>query len=361
MKPLRFAALAVAVLSLAGPAAGHPAPFSYVDVRLGTDGVEISVVAHIFDVSHDLYVEPPERLLEPAFLAGQSAAIAALLGPRLQVTADGTRQAAQSWSAAEALPDRQAVRIRTRYPLPLAPGSLAFNVEMFPYDPAHQTFVNVYERDDLTLQAILDLGKTRLEYFPGSRQGTLAVARRFAPVGMRHVIFGLDHLVLLVGLLLLGGAVRQLALLVCAFAGGNAFALTLTALNILHPPARIIEPAIALGIVYVGADNLMVRGGRDMRVAIALAFGFIHGFWFANGLRAIDLPARTLGWSLLSFDIGVELAQLLVIALVGSIIVAVRARNEAAGRRLAYLGSLGVIAAGVFWFIQRVFFPAGLV
>src|SRR4029077_3160690 len=125
-----------------------------------------------------------------------------------------------------------------------SPGTLAVDARMFPYDPAHQTFVNVYEGDTLTLQAILDIAKTRLEYFPGSRQGAFAVARRFMPSGLRHVLLGPDHLLLLLGLLLLGGSLRQFAFIAGAFALGNTVALGLTVLNVLHPPARIIEPAI---------------------------------------------------------------------------------------------------------------------
>jgi hydrogenase/urease accessory protein HupE len=300
-------------------------------------------------------------LLEPAFLSRQSDAIAALLGPRFHLVADGAELVPGRWSSAEALPDRQGIGIRTRFALRKAPGVLALEVGMFPYDPAHQTFVNVYEGDNLALQAILDASKTGLEYFPGSRQGTLAVARRFAPVGARHVLFGPDHLVFLIVLLFLGGSVRQLGLMACAFVAANAVALVLTTLNLLHPPARIIEPAIALSVVYAGADNLMVRGGRDMRAWIAFAFGLIHGFWFANGLRALNLPARTLGWSLFSFDLGVELAQLLVIVVAGSAIVALRERNPVLGRRLATVGSVVAVAAGAYWFVQRVFFPGGLV
>jgi ubiquinone/menaquinone biosynthesis C-methylase UbiE len=63
----------------------------------------------------------------------------------------------------------------------------------------------------------------------------------------------------------------------------------------------VVEPAIALSIIYVGADNLMVHGGRDVRAWIAFAFGLIHGFGFANVLRDMDLPSRALGWSLFSF------------------------------------------------------------
>ena len=84
----------------------------------------------------------------------------------------------------------------------------------------------------------------------------------------------------------------------------------------------------------------------------------IHGFGFANVLREMDLPSRALGWSLFSFNIGVEIGQLLVVAIVGTAFAALRSRSEIAGRQLAFAGSIVVIAAGAFWFVQRVFFPA---
>ena len=105
----------------------------------------------------------------------------------------------------------------------------------------------------------------------------------------------------------------------------------------------------------------MVRGGRDMRAWIAFAFGFIHGFGFAGVLREMDLPRRALGWSLFSFNVGVEIGQLWSSwSLVASALAALRSRSEPAGRRLAFAGSIVVIAAGTFWFIQRVFFPGGM-
>ena len=180
------------------------------------------------------------------------------------------------------------------------------------------------------------------------------------PAGIHHILIGPDHLLFLVGLLLLGGSLRQLLLVVSAFTVAHSVTLSLAALNILSPPARIIEPAIALSIVYVGVDNLLVHDGRDVRTWIAFAFGFIHGFGFANVLREMDLPARALGWSLFSFNFGVEIGQLLVVTLVASAFALLRARSEVAGRRLVVVGSLIVVAAGTFWFIQRVFFPAGI-
>jgi hypothetical protein len=108
--------------------------------------------------------------------------------------------------------------------------------------------------------------------------------------------------------------------------------------------------------VYVGADNLLVRGGRDMRVWIAFAFGFIHGFGFANVLREMELPSQALGWSLFSFNLGVEIGQLLVVLVVASALAAVRARSPATGERLVLVGSVAVMVAGAYWFAERVFF-----
>jgi hydrogenase/urease accessory protein HupE len=234
------------------------------------------------------------------------------------------------------------------------------NTVMFPYDPMHQTFVNIYEGETLTSQMILDARHPNLEYFAGSRQGVAAVIRKFVPAGVHHILIGPDHLLFLVGLLLLGGTIRQLLLVVTSFTVAHSITLSLAALNLVTPPARLIEPAIALSIVYVGADNILAKGGRDVRGWIAFTFGFIHGFGFANVLREMDLPRRALGWSLFSFNIGVEIGQLFVVVFVATALVALKSRSEWAGRHLAFAGSIVVIAAGAFWFVQRVFFPGGI-
>ena len=220
----------------------------------------------------------------------------------------------------------------------------------------HQTFVNIYERDAVVLQAILGHDRHQVEFFPGTTQGTLAVIRRFAAAGVHHILIGPDHLLFLIGLMLLGGSLRQLVLVVSAFTVAHSITLSLAVFRILAPPAWLIEPAIALSIVYVGADNLTVRGGRDMRAWIAFAFGLIHGFGFASVLREMELPPRALGWSLLSFNLGVEAGQLLVVVPVASALALIRARSERVGRQLAVAGSVVVIAAGAFWFVQRVWF-----
>jgi hydrogenase/urease accessory protein HupE len=360
MRPLLLAAVVAAIVGASVPAAAHPAPFSFVDVRVQPSAVHVSVVAHIFDIAHDLGIESIERLLDPAVLRDQDAAIRKLISDRLALTADGRPLTVDSWSAPEPLAERQSLRLEGRAQLSQPAGSVAVSTVMFPYDPQHQTFINVYEGEELASQAILDVSRTQFEYFAGTRQGVLAVVKRFVPSGVHHILIGPDHLLFLVGLLLLGGSMRQLIAVVTAFTIAHSITLSLAALNIFTPPARVVEPAIALSIVYVGADNLMVHGGRDVRAWIAFAFGLIHGFGFANVLREMDLPSRALGWSLFSFNLGVEIGQVFVVVAVASALAALRARSEAAGRRLAVAGSIVVIAAGAYWFIQRVFFPGGM-
>ena len=263
--------------------------------------------------------------------------------------------------APEALPERQSIKISSRFDLPGTPGMLRLDALMFPYDPMHQTFVNVYESDALALQAILDQSKTTVEFFSGSRQGVLAAVRRFIGSGVRHIAFGPEHLLFLVGVLLLGASLRQLAFIVSMFTVAQVITLTLATFNVLSPPGRIVEPAIALSLVYLGADNLMVRDGKDLRGWIAFGFGAIHGFGFANVVRQMDLPRHALSWSIFSFGVGVEIAQLIIVGVAGLALASLRARNEAFGGRLVYVGSIAVILGGAYWFIQRLFFPGGIV
>lgn len=357
--------IAVALVSTSKTASAHPVPFSYLDLRIEQGAIEGSLVVHVFDAAHDLDVTPIERLLDGADVEATkryAAALTAMLARRFTVAADG-RVLDVTWGGVEPIVDRQSLRLRFTCPLgatSATPGTVTVNVRMFPYDPQHQTFVNIYENGALTTQAMLDQGHERFEYVTGGRQGALAAIARFLPAGIHHILIGPDHLLFLVGLLLLGGTLRRLAIVVTAFTLAHSLTLSLAALQILTPPARIIEPAIALSIIYVGADNLLVREGRDVRAWIAFAFGFIHGFGFANVLREMSLPAGALGWALFSFNLGVEIGQLLVVIVVASALAWVRMWSTAASRRLAFAGSIVVIAAGAFWFVQRVFFVGGV-
>jgi hypothetical protein len=341
---------------LVGPADAHPAPFSYLDLRLSQGQLEGTLVAHVIDLGHDLNVTPADALFDPALAESKKEAILNLLRERLHFYADG-RSLDHELMRIESLPDRQALALHLRFRVQTHPGVLRIECRLFPYDPQHQTFLNVYEEGKLIYQEIFNKDHTTLDYFSGSRQGALAIVKKFVPGGIYHIFTGPDHILFIVGLLLLGGSLARLLTIVTAFTIAHSITLSLAALDIVDPPAHLIEPAIALSIIYVGIDNLMVgKGGRDMRAWIAFFFGFVHGFGFAGVLREFGLPRQALGWSLFSFNFGVEIGQVCIVLVVGLLLAVLRGRHQALAHRVAVIGSVGVILAGCYWFIQRVFF-----
>ncbi len=337
----------------------HPAPFSFIDVRLTSNELEVTAVLHVWDVAYEYGIEDPNDLLDPTILRLRANDLGRLIAGRFELHADGNPITFDDWSFPEIVSSRQSIRLQSTVDLRAAPGHLQLSADLFPYDPNHQTFLNFYE-DELTAQAILGGSERDYEYFVGSRQGTIAVLQRFIPAGVHHILIGPDHLLFLIGLLLLGGSWRQLLFVVTAFTIAHSVTLSMAVLNILSPPARLVEPVIALSIVYVGLDNLLARGGKDVRVWIALLFGFIHGFGFASVLREMGLPTGALGWSLFSFNFGVELGQLMVVLVVAVVLAQIRTRSPRIADQIAVVGSVGVIIAGAFWFVERVFFSGGV-
>ena len=369
------------MLLWASPAAAHPAPFSYLDLHLDSSGVTGTLVVHDLDAAHDLGVANADSLLDPATAARYRDALVALLSPRLSLLLDN-RPVTITWGAIDVVPDRQSLRLAFTVSSS-RPGHIGIHAYVFPYDPIHQTFINIYEDSALKLQAILDASHQDTSYYSGSTQGRWAVVKTFVLSGIEHILIGPDHILFLIGLLLLGGTFKRLALIVTAFTIGHSITLSLAALDIVSPPARFIEPLIALTIIVVGADNLLVLRSRknrselavpsvalgsvpsvalgsetDLRPWLAVAFGLIHGFGFAYVLKEFGLPQAALGWSLFAFNLGVEIGQLMIVAVVAGVLLLVRRQSPALARQLALVGSIAVILAGAYWFVQRVFFPA---
>ena len=340
--------------ALVRPVRAHPAPFSYLDIVFRNGSIDGTLVAHVIDVAHELKIEPPDRLLDPNVLGPLRQEITAVLAPRLSLRSN--RRLALSWTSVEPMKDDQALRMRFTIPRE-EPGSLTIDTHLFPYDPQHQTFINIYEGGALRQQLIFNTSTPEHTYYLGTTQGVLAVMKTFVPSGIHHIMIGPDHILFLIGLLLTGGTWGALVRIVTAFTIGHSITLSLAALNVVTPPSTIIEPAIALSIIFVGADNLVRGDGRDLRAWAALTFGLVHGFGFANVLREFGLPDQALGWSLFSFNVGVEIGQLAIVLIVASLLASIRRRSVVLGYRVAFAGSILVIAAGTYWFFQRVFFP----
>ncbi|MGO8971413.1 MAG: HupE/UreJ family protein [Myxococcaceae bacterium] len=153
-----------------------------------------------------------------------------------------------------------------------------------------------------------------------------AAAWRFLRLGVEHIFTGYDHIAFLLALLLLGGRFVDLVKIVTSFTIAHSVTLALAALGILNPPSRWIEPLIAASIVAVAGENLWVlrrAKGGSTRVASALrhrwritfAFGLVHGFGFATALQQLKLPRSALVAGLLSFNLGVEVGQVTIVAL----------------------------------------------
>jgi hydrogenase/urease accessory protein HupE len=349
--------IVVAALLFAAPASAHPVPFSYLDLEVSDEAVDGRIRVHLTDLAPVLGIADPRDLLSPEVRATYRERIVRYLASSISI--DQASLSRANWGGIAVVDDNEALEFAFR--LPGAPqGSLAVDTELFTADPNHQTFVNVYEGGALRQQFIFARASEPETYYRGTTAGALAVMGVFIPSGIEHILIGPDHVLFLVGLLLLGGGWRKLVTIVTAFTVGHSITLSLAALNIVNPPGWLVEPAIALSIVVVGADNLLQQRekGRDLRAIVAGAFGLIHGFGFASVLREFGLPQEALGWSLFSFNVGVELGQLAIVLVVASALALVRRRWPATDKWVVIGGSAVVIAAGAYWFVERVFWGA---
>ncbi|HYD25334.1 MAG TPA: HupE/UreJ family protein [Croceibacterium sp.] len=349
--------VALFALLLAAPVSAHPVPFSYLDLEVHDDAVTGRVRAHLVDLAPVLGIADPQDLLDPRVRAAHRAAIERYLASRIAFEDGGFRRA--EWGPIAVVDEDEALELTFRI-AGRPEGALALDTNLFPRDPDHQTFVNVYEGGELRQQFIFAAASNPVTYYRGTTAGALAVMGTFIPSGVHHILIGPDHVLFLVGLLLLGGGWRRLILIVTMFTVGHSITLSLAALDIVNPPGWLVEPAIALSIVVVGADNLLQRKekGRDLRAFVALFFGLVHGFGFASVLREFGLPQEALGWSLFSFNVGVELGQLAIVFVVASALALVRRRWPATKDPIVWVGSAFVIAMGAYWFVERVFWGA---
>lgn len=343
----------IALVSVvAGSTSAHPVSYSYLDLRPNNETLAARLTLHTGDLGRALGIAESE-LVNISKIDSRLELIRSWLVERLHLEADGQMLTIHSVRM-EPIPDQKAVAITISYRAPAEFGRLEVGGRLFPDDFRHQTFVTIYVEDRLVRQDILTGDRSQLEFFTGTAQGVREVIRRFVPRGVHHIFIGPDHLLFLIGLLLPGGATRRLLLIVTAFTAAHSATLSLATLGLLSLPSELFEPAIALSIVYVGIDNLLRRDGSpDLRLWTAFIFGLIHGFGFAGVLGESGLPAEALGWSLFSFNLGIETGQALVMLPVSAILTVIRVRRPVLSRQIVRTGSILTILAGGFWFVTR--------
>ena len=179
--------------------------------------------------------------------------------------------------------------------------------------------------------------------------------RSFVLLGVEHIGTGYDHLLFLFALLVVTRSFRSALVVITAFTLAHSITLARATFNLVQLPAKYTEPLIAATIVYVGVENLARRGDPHGRWMLTFAFGLIHGFGFASVLRDMGVGARAGGAAmpLFSFNLGVELGQIAVAAIMLPIIWQLRKR-EFFVQRGGPACSVIVALAGTYWFVQRV-------
>ena len=175
----------------------------------------------------------------------------------------------------------------------------------------------------------------------------------FVRLGIEHILTGYDHLVFLLGLVVIGLGTKRTIVVASAFTLAHSVSLAASVIGSWTPPGSIVEPAIALSIAYVGIENLVAKN-HARRTWLAFAFGLVHGLGFASALLGVEFRGPELFGALVGFNAGVELGQLLVLALLLPLVAAVLARPAFARNALRAV-SVGVAASGAVWFVTRVY------
>lgn len=183
--------------------------------------------------------------------------------------------------------------------------------------------------------------------------GGWAVFGNFLRSGFLHVLpEGLDHILFVLGLFLLSRSWKPVLTQVTAFTLAHSLTLALAAAGMVRVPSAVVEPVIALSIAFLALENLFYPRYTPWRLLVVFVFGAVHGLGFASGLAEKPIPAGSFLAALTGFNVGVEAAQLTIIAL--AFAATCWLRDEAKYRRLVVIPASVLIAlAGLWWAVER--------
>lgn len=173
----------------------------------------------------------------------------------------------------------------------------------------------------------------------------------FFKLGMFHILTGYDHLLFLLALLLRKQTFKQYAAIVTSFTIAHSITLSLAVLGLVDLPSRFVEATIAFSICYVAAENIFRKEIRH-RWGLTFVFGLIHGLGFANLLKDMNINKSQLASSLVSFNIGIEFVQILIVLLLLPILSYIHKQIYA--NRIYLYGSIFIIILGGFWLVERI-------
>ncbi|WP_214104220.1 HupE/UreJ family protein [Acrocarpospora catenulata] len=371
MRLLAFLAALVVMLLAVAPAQAHVRATSVaVDLRGQGDGVaavvdvEYDVLARLLgldgvlspdaDGADGAAVEVPTEVRRGS-LDAHARDVAVYVGGRLRLSRSSIGCIAEDGARVE-LADSGAVRVALAYDCP-ASGALTVRSDIFRSSDGVVDDIRTmvaYDIDGRRGSTLLDTDHTSATV---GRTDLLSEIPRFVRLGAEHLLFGLDHVLFLLALLLGAKRLRDVVEVATAFTVAHSVTLVLAAIGWVSVPGWIVEPLIALSIAFVALDNLL-SPRTSHRLPVVFGFGLLHGLGFAGAL-SVDGPlsASTLA-GLVSFNVGIELAQLAIIALAFPALLFLRRAGTTplAARALALgtvAATVAVAGAGLVWFVER--------
>ncbi|MCC2684486.1 MAG: hypothetical protein K0R75_1385, partial [Paenibacillaceae bacterium] len=199
------------------------------------------------------------------------------------------------------------------------------------------------------------LKETQIGWFAGKELGfvdILSIIFRYLNLGLEHIITGYDHLLFLFSLIIIADRFKEVLKIVTAFTIAHSITLTLAALGFVPLYPKWVEAGIALTICYVAIENFYVKSSK-WRWLVTFCFGLIHGLGFARAIGEIGFDTKNMVTSLVSFNVGIELGQLTVVAIVLPILLKMQ-KNPRMYRMFFRGASACILLIAAFWFFQRI-------
>jgi hypothetical protein len=357
LKAALIAILGLAVLGV-GAAQAHQTRLS--SSKLVVQGSSVTATLELnggdLNVAARLTLTGDGDEVQPQRLAAQQRAVLDYLRGRVHLEFEGGTQCPAGDEVLQAKRDHVVVQLGFRCP-PLG-RPLVYRVTLFhEIDPAARHVVTV-DGDERRI-GLLGVANPGMR-LSGVRAGLGETLRHYVVAGIEHIAIGYDHIAFLLAVIVLGRRFWPLFAAVTAFTVAHSITLTLAVLELVVLPSRIVEVLIAATIVYVAVENFFVRDIRR-RWWLTFAFGLIHGFGFASVLREYGIPDHALIPALAGFNVGVEVGQILVVAIA---VLAWRAGfavgrkpgvpgDEPLQRRASLVVSAGVLVLGLYWLAER--------
>jgi hypothetical protein len=268
------------------------------------------------------------------------------------------------WTAISRVPDETGkVAIRLSGQLPAGAATLSWTTDLVSgsYPLAVRRQGAAVPTSDDAFEWLTGAESSR-EYDLASGTGS-SQAHRFVRsilTGFEHIVpNGLDHILFVLGLFLLAARTSTVLMQITAFTVAHSITLALSLYGVVALPASVVEPLIALSIVYVAFENLFTSALTPWRLALVFAFGLLHGLGFAEALTALDLARAEFFSTLIAFNLGVEAGQLTVILAAALAILALRVPAVDYRRLIVQPASLAIALVGTFWTVERLLASSG--